>query len=64
MIGTVDELSEVAVKNAIKFSHIVILLYDIHTPLSEVDLKLARSIIDEGRGLIIVGNKMDSVENK
>mmetsp|Transcript_23007 Transcript_23007/g.22742 ORF Transcript_23007/g.22742 Transcript_23007/m.22742 type:complete len:195 (+) Transcript_23007:804-1388(+) len=59
--GTVNKLIQEDVMKAIKFSHAVILQIEAPVGLTPVDLELAKKVIDEGRILLIVGNKWDLV---
>jgi GTP-binding protein len=49
---------------AVRLAHIVAIVVDATLGLDKQDLALARRVVDEGRGLIIVLNKWDSVTNK
>ncbi|CAG9324131.1 unnamed protein product [Blepharisma stoltei] len=59
--GTVNKLIQEDVMKAIKFSHAVVLQIEAPVGLTPVDLELAKKVIDEGRILLIVGNKWDLV---
>ncbi len=59
-----EKLSISDARRAIEFSHVVVLLMDATSPLEKQDMKLAKYVIDEGRGLVIALNKWDAVKNK
>ncbi len=62
-----DELeskSVVQTKKAIRQSDIIILVTDVSLPLSVGDMKFAEIIKEEKKGLILVANKWDIVEDK
>lgn len=64
--GTLTKMIHDDVKKAIKYSHVVILLFDASEGVLPIELDLAREAIQEGRVLITVGNKWDKIpsENK
>lgn len=62
--GKISEQVKEDVMKAVKYSQIVVLLFDSMTALSRLDLDLARLVIREGRALILAGNKWDLVVNK
>ena len=49
---------------AIRFAHCVVLLIDATAPLEKQDLTIARTVIDEGRALILAVNKWDVAPNR
>jgi GTP-binding protein len=49
---------------AIRFSHVVILLVDAEIGLDKHEATLANKVIEEGRSLVIAINKWDLIENK
>ena len=59
--GTVSKMIHDEVKKAIKYSHVVIMLFDASDGVMPTELDLAREAVDEGRVLITVGNKWDRV---
>ena len=59
--GTVSKMIHDDVKKAIRFSHVVILLFDANEGVMPMELDLAREAIDEGRVLLTVGNKWDLI---
>jgi len=48
---------------AIRFAHVVMVLMDAAHPLEKQDLQIADLVIREGRALILVVNKIDSVDD-
>ena len=50
--------------NAIRRSHVTILVIDATQPLEKQDLSIAHIAINEGKAVVLVANKMDLVENK
>ncbi len=62
-----DELeskSVIQTKKAIRQSDVIILVTDVSLPLSVGDMKFAEIIKEEKKGLIIVANKWDKIEEK
>lgn len=59
--GAVGKMIEDDVKKAVKFSHVVIMMFDAFEGVTPMELDLARDVIDEGRVLLLVGNKWDKV---
>jgi GTP-binding protein len=49
--------------DAIKFANVCALLLDANHPLEKQDLTIATEIIKEGRGLVLVVNKIDTITN-
>jgi GTPase len=61
----VSELSLLSALNALKYAQIVCLIVDSEQQqFSKVDLQLARLCLKEGRGLVILANKQDIVEER
>ncbi len=60
----IEGLSVVNAMHSIKFSHVVILLFDATAAFEQQDLAIAKYIIEEGRCLVVVINKWDKVRNK
>lgn len=50
-----------SVLKAVKYSQVVVLLFDSMTALTRLDLELARLVLKEGRALVLAGNKWDLV---
>ncbi|HEX2581886.1 MAG TPA: ribosome biogenesis GTPase Der [Dongiaceae bacterium] len=58
-----EKLSAGDAIHAMKFAHIVALVIDASRGLDKQDLTLARLAAEEGRGLVILANKSDQLEN-
>jgi GTP-binding protein len=61
-----DSLESMAVGetiNAVRRSHLVVMMTDANEPLQKQDLQIIRMIINEGRGIILVINKCDLIED-
>jgi len=59
-----DKLEQLAVQDAlhaINFAHVVALIADAGEGLDRQDLHIAQSVIEEGRALVVVVNKIDAV---
>ncbi|SDF59648.1 GTP-binding protein [Limimonas halophila] len=59
-----DKLEQLAVQDAlhaINFAHVVALVADATEGLDRQDLHIAQSVIEEGRALVVVVNKIDAV---
>ena len=59
--GVLNEMIQEEVHRAIKYSHIVLFMFDASEGLTPSEMDLARKVIDEGRVLVAVGNKWDKV---
>lgn len=59
--GVLNEMIEDEVHRAIKYSHVVVFMFDASEGICPAELDLARKVINEGRVLIAVGNKWDKV---
>jgi len=59
----VEALSGAETRRAIDFAQVVALVLDARDMLEKQDLTIARTVIEEGRALIIVVNKWDLIEN-
>lgn len=60
-----DHLEQLSVRDtlqAVKFSHVVVLVVDARHPLDRQDVLLAQKVIEEGRCLVIAVNKWDLAE--
>ncbi|HVJ43516.1 MAG TPA: ribosome biogenesis GTPase Der [Dongiaceae bacterium] len=64
VVEKLERLSGADTDRAIRFAHVVVLVLDSADMLEKQDLTIARSVIDEGRALIIAANKWDAVEDK
>ncbi|MBU6338369.1 MAG: ribosome biogenesis GTPase Der [Rickettsiales bacterium] len=60
--GKLEQLSAVDSFRAINFAQVVILMIDANSLLDHQDVALAGQILQEGRGLIFVINKIDTVK--
>jgi GTP-binding protein len=49
---------------AIRLAQIVFLLIDANAPLEKQDIQIAEHVVNEGRALILVVNKYDTIEDK
>lgn len=58
-----EKLSVSETKEAIKFANICALVIDAGDPLEKQDLTIAEEILKEGRGVVLVVNKIDLVSN-
>ncbi len=56
-----EGLSTADTLRAIRFAHVAVLLLDAQNGLERQDLNIARLVVDEGRALVLVANKWDSV---
>jgi GTP-binding protein len=59
-----ERLSGADTRRAIQYAHVVVLVLDANDMLEKQDLTIARQVVEEGRALIIVANKWDSIEDK
>lgn len=57
----IEALSGAETRRAINFAQVVVLVLDANDMLEKQDLTIARSIIDEGRALVIAVNKWDLI---
>lgn len=60
----IEEQSLEDTLRSIRFANVVALLIDATTPLTREELEIAASIEREGRGLVLVANKWDLVQEK
>jgi GTP-binding protein len=66
-LAITEELEKKTVESsfeAIKFCHLALLVIDVEHALEDQDLALARILQEEGRGLMIIFNKWDKVNNE
>jgi len=61
---TVDALMEEEVRKAIQFSHVVAVLIDSMQAFTAQEMSLVKRVVDEGRGVVIIANKWDLVDDK
>ncbi len=59
-----ETLSVVDTLRAVRYAHCVVLLIDATQPLEKQDLTIARTVIEEGRALIIAINKWDLAKDR
>ena len=52
------------IQESIQYSHIVCLVIDSMQAFSRQDLALLGEVLEEGRGVVIMSNKWDLVEDK
>ena len=60
----IDEMIADSVQQSIDYSHIVIVVIDAMEAFTSSDMMVIKKVLDEGRGLVIVANKWDLVEDK
>ncbi|MCG8510881.1 MAG: ribosome biogenesis GTPase Der [Rhodospirillales bacterium] len=62
-----DKLETLSITDSlrsIQYAHIVVLLIDATAPLEKQDLTIARTVIEEGRALVIAVNKWDLAQKR
>mmetsp|Transcript_12157 Transcript_12157/g.23073 ORF Transcript_12157/g.23073 Transcript_12157/m.23073 type:complete len:519 (-) Transcript_12157:41-1597(-) len=59
--GNVEKMMQIDARRAMKYSQVVVFLFDAMKAISRHELNLIREIIEEGRIAVIVGNKWDLV---
>lgn len=59
----IDKMVSSSTIKAIRFCHVVIYVIDSMEAFSPMDMKLIQFIGEEGRGIVVVANKWDLVEN-
>ena len=64
IVNKVEQLSTADTARAIRFAQVVILVIDATIGIEKQDLTIARSVIDEGRALVIAASKWDLVEDR
>ncbi|MCC7275665.1 MAG: ribosome biogenesis GTPase Der, partial [Alphaproteobacteria bacterium] len=64
VVETVEKLATSDTARAIRFAQVVILVVDALQPMERQDLTIARSVIDEGRAMVIAVSKWDAVEDR
>jgi GTP-binding protein len=60
----VETLSAAETLRAVRFAHVVVLMLDARDMLEKQDLTIARTVIDEGRALVLAVNKWDLIEDR
>jgi GTP-binding protein len=61
---SVERLSAADTNRAMQYAQAVLLVVDATMPLEKQDLTMARQVVEEGRILLFVFNKIDLIENK
>jgi GTP-binding protein len=62
--GRLERASGADTLKAIQYAHVVVLMLDATMMLERQDLTIARTVIEEGRALILAANKWDIVADK
>jgi GTP-binding protein len=62
--GSLERLSVGNAIDAIRMTHVVILVVDAQAGLDKQDLTIARLVVDEGRALVVALNKWDLVDDR
>jgi len=52
------------VENSLNFSHVVCVMIDSMQAFTTVDMQIIDKVLEEGRGLVIIANKWDLVDDK
>lgn len=60
--GKLEKVTAIMTRRSIERCHIALLLFDSNEGVTAQDLKIASYIIDEGKAVIIIGNKWDLTE--
>lgn len=60
----IEKLSVADTLRSVRYAHVVALVLDANDMLEKQDLTIARKVIEEGRALIIVVNKWDTIDDK
>jgi GTP-binding protein len=55
---------EEEVKKAIQYSHVVAILIDSMQAFTAHELSMVKRVVDEGRGVVIIANKWDLIDDK
>lgn len=55
---------EEEVRKAIQYSHIVAVIIDAMQGFSASEMAMIKRVVDEGRGVVVVANKWDLVEDR
>ncbi len=59
-----EKMSVIDSLRSIQYAEVVVLILDSNAVLEKQDLTIARRVVDEGRGLVIVVNKWDIADDK
>ena len=60
----IDDLSKEQVQRVINYSHVVLIIIDCEKAITQEDLQIIEEVIDEGRSVVLIGNKWDMVNDK
>ena len=60
----VEQMSTADTIRAIRFAEAVLLVFDINLPIEKQDLTIADLVIREGRALIVIVNKWDTIKDR
>lgn len=63
IVEHLEKLSVADSFKALRYAHVVVLMVDATAPLERQDLKIAEKIVEEGRALVLVVNKVDLIPN-
>lgn len=63
VVERVERLSAEDTRRVIRFAQVVVLVLDATLTVDRQDLSIARSVIDEGRALVLAANKWDVVDS-
>lgn len=64
VVDKLERLSTTDTMRAVRFAQVVVLVLDGELMLEKQDLAIARTVLDQGRALVIAVNKWDAVANK
>ena len=64
VVQKIEKLSAADTRRSIRFAQVVALVLDANDMLEKQDLIIANQVITEGRALVLVVNKWDSIKNK
>ncbi|MEE2567168.1 ribosome biogenesis GTPase Der [Hyphobacterium marinum] len=59
-----ERMSAADTLRAVKFAEVVLVLIDVERPLEKQDLHIADLVVREGRGLVVILSKWDTVPNR
>lgn len=60
----VDMMVNDQVDKSLNYSHVVIMMIDSMQAFTSIDMQIIKKILDEGRGIVIVANRFDLVDDK
>jgi GTP-binding protein len=64
VVDKLEKLSTSDTLRAVRLAEVVVLMVDAEAPLERQDLTIARTVIDEGRALVLAVNKWDLVRDR